>query len=505
MKSPVDVSARARAEALGKAAFLALTLVVSASGNVRGQTADTTGSIPEVAPQAKSDVKSEDVKADEAKPDSAPEAAGPQKPAVNAAIRAALTRAATLSMSADRQSVLRAVDAFYAEHGDAPIFFGSGGWTAQARGVFDRLQKAPEDGLDLRAWRVFSLDAGPDNALATGEVALAQAVAAYAFQASGGRIAPARISKLIDRKPEVVAAAKALEETAGAADADARLASYNPTHPGYRALRDKLASLREGPIVLAEREPSISKRRASDARAPIAAAMTKAAQEADLLANMEMWRWMPRELGADRIMVNVPEFTARLYRGEALVATHRIVVGKPNTPTPLFSDEMQYLVVNPAWYVPQSIIRNEWGGRAQSGFDVVYQNGMMFARQPPGERNALGRLKFIFPNRYAVYMHDTPSRHLFSQAKRAFSHGCMRVDQPLAWAVAILGGPQNGWTEQRIEKMYGKSERRINLPSPLPVHIGYFTRTVDDYGQLHAFDDVYGYAAEVKKRLGVGG
>jgi murein L,D-transpeptidase YcbB/YkuD len=128
----------------------------------------------------------------------------------------------------------------------------------------------------------------------------------------------------------------------------------------------------------------------------------------------------------------------------------------------------------------------------------------MFARQPPGERNALGRLKFIFPNRYSVYMHDTPSRHLFAQAKRAYSHGCMRVDQPAAWAVALLG-PQSGWTEQRIEKLYGKSERRVNLPAPLPIHIGYFTRTVDEFGQLRAFDDVYGYAAEVKKRLGLGG
>jgi murein L,D-transpeptidase YcbB/YkuD len=503
MQSPVDFSARARTDVLGKAALLALAVVVSASASVLGQTtlaANTTAG-------ASSTIAASEVTAENIKAENTPDVMGPQKPAANAAIRAALTRAATLPVSADHRALLRAVDAFYAEHGDAPIFFAAGGWTPQARGVFERLQKAAEDGLDLRAWRVFSLDAGPDSALAAGEVALAQAVAAYAFQASGGRIEPARMSKMIGRQPDVAPAGRVLEETAKAADADAQLASYNPQQPDYRALREKLAALREspGPMLLAARETGRdSRRRANDARAPMAAAVTKAAQEADLLTNMEFWRWMPRDLGTDRIMVNLPEFTARLYRGDKLAATHRIIIGKPNTPTPLFSDRMEYLVVNPVWYVPQSIIRNEWGGRALRGFDVVYQHGMMFARQPPGERNALGRLKFIFPNTYSVYMHDTPSRHLFAQAKRAYSHGCMRVDQPAAWAVAVLG-PENGWTEQRIQKMYGRSERRVNLPAPLPVHIGYFTRAVDENGQLHAYDDVYGYAAEVKKKLGLGG
>jgi murein L,D-transpeptidase YcbB/YkuD len=501
MRSPVEFSARAKAEAFGKAAALALAVVLAAGGTGRGQ---TSGPVSE--PAGGAPPSSSSFAATPAVPTEGAEAYGPRKPAANAAIRAALTKAADQPMSADQRAVLRAVDDFYAQNGDAPIYFGDGGWTAQAHGVFERLQKAPEDGLDLRAWRVYSLDAAPTPALATGEVALAQAVAAYAFQASGGRIEPARITKLIGLKPDVVQADRALEETSKAADADAQLASYNPPHAGYRALRDKLAALRASPasIVLAAQESKESRRRASDARSPVAAATTKAAQEADLLANMEFWRWMPRDLGADRIMVNIPEFAARLYRGEALVATHRIVVGKPETPTPLFSNRMEYLVVNPAWYVPQSIIRKEMMGRDLSGYEVVYQNGLMHMRQPPGERNALGRLKFIFPNAYAVYMHDTPARQLFAQAKRAYSHGCMRVDQPLAWAVALLG-PQSGWTEQRIEKMYGKSERRVNLPAPLPIHIGYFTETVDEDGRLHAFEDVYGYAAEVKKRLGLGG
>jgi len=488
MRSPVDFPARAEAQAL-KAAVLALGVFLAAGGTGRGQTAAD----PPPPPSAENAENAE--------------RAGPQKPAAHAAIRAALIQAADQPMSEAQRAVLRDVDAFYASNGDAPIFFTEAGWTDQARGAFDRLQKAPDDGLDLRAWRVYSLDMAPTPALAAGEVALAQAVAAYAFQASGGRIEPARVNKLIGLRPDVVSAERALTEVSKAADADAQLAAYNPQTPGYQALRGRLGAMRDATasIRFAAQEASRdAKRRASDARSPVAGALARGRQEADLLANMEMWRWMPRELGSDRIMVNVPEYAARLYRGGALAATNRIIVGKPNTPTPLFSDRMEYVVVNPSWYVPQSIVKKEMMGRSLEGYDVVWQNGMMHVRQPPGERNALGRLKFIFPNAYAVYMHDTPSRSLFATTRRAYSHGCMRVDQPLAWAVAVLG-PQSGWSEKRIEKMYGKSERRVDLPEPLPIYIGYFTERVDENGQLQAFEDVYGYAAEVKKRLGLGG
>jgi murein L,D-transpeptidase YcbB/YkuD len=508
MKLPVCFSARAKAAPLGKVAVLALAMALTAGAGGRAhataQDSAATAQDSALAPaEAAPAVAAPAVAAPAAPGENATQVFGPQKPAANIAIRAALDRAAAQPMAADQRAIFRAVDAFYADHGDAPVYFGAEGWTAQARGVFEQLQQAAADGLDLRAWRVYSLDPAPASGLAAGEVALAQAAAAYAFQASGGRIEPWRMSKLIGLRPEVVSVAQALEETSQAADAGAQLASYNPPQQGYRALRDKLAELRANPggARLAATE---HKRRASDARSLAGVAARRATEEADLRVNMEFWRWMPRELGADRIMVNIPEFVARLYRNDQLADTHRIVVGKPNTPTPMFSDRMEYLVVNPSWYVPQSIIRKDMGGRAPNGFDSVWRDGVLHVRQPPGERNALGRIKFIFPNAYAVYMHDTPARHLFAQAKRAYSHGCMRVDQPLQWAVDILGADK-GWTPKRIEKMYGKSERRVTLPAPLPIHIGYFTERVDEAGELHAFADVYGYAAEVRKRLGLGG
>ncbi len=512
----------------GKAAVLALSVLLAAGGTGRGQAAATQTTATQTttpgeirldppaapsspAPKAEPAVALPSAPAPEVKAEAARELYGPQKPAAHQAIRAALIRAAQQQPPAEQRAILRAVDAFYAEHGDAPIFFDQGQWTAQARGVFTRLQKAPEDGLDLRAWKIYSLDPAPEAALAIGEVALAQAVAAYALQASGGRLDPHALSKSIGVRPPVVGAAQALAETAGAADADRQLASYNPAHPGYLALREKLAELRANPAsnLLADAaSKSGNGRRASDARGSPTAPPRGPALEAALLANMEFWRWLPRDLGADRIMVNIPEFMARLYRGETVAAANRIVVGKPDTPTPLFSDKMEYVIVNPSWYVPQSIIRKEMMGKLDAlraqGYEIVYQGGQVHVRQPPGERNALGRIKFIFPNDYAVYMHDTPTRKLFAQSRRAFSHGCMRVDQPLDWAVAILGA-QNGWSAQRIEKMYGKSERRIALPAPLPIHIGYFTLAVDETGALRRFEDLYGYEAGLRRALGLGG
>ena len=479
-----------------KVASATLVLLLSAGGVGRGQAAALAGEMTAAPAAALSTETTID-------------AYGPQKPSANRALRDALSRSGALPLTSSQRAILRAVDAFYAERGDAPLFFDKGQWTAQARGAFERLQKAPDDGLDLRGWRVYSLDPAPEASLALGEAALAQAVAAYAFQASGGRIEPLRISKALGVHPPVVSAAQALEEISKAPDADAKLASYNPVHPGYLALRDKLAKLRASPSanLIAASEHGRRRSDAAASRVPAAAA-PRAMLESELLVNMEFWRWLPRDLGNDRIMVNVPEFMARLYRGEAVASANRIVVGKPDKPTPLFSDQMEYLIVNPSWYVPQSIIRNEMMGKLDAlraqGYQITSVNGQLRVRQPPGERNALGRIKFIFPNDYAVYMHDTPTRRLFSERKRAFSHGCMRVDEPLKWAVAILG-EENGWTEKRIEKMYGKSERRVTLPRPLPVHVGYFTVTVDGAGEMRRFDDVYGYAAETKKLLGLGG
>ena len=199
-----------------------------------------------------------------------------------------------------------------------------------------------------------------------------------------------------------------------------------------------------------------------------------------------------------------------------------MVVGKVDTPTPLFSNTMRYLIVNPVWNVPESIIDKDLlpkdgdaSGIRARGFDVSYRNGKLVVKQPAGERNALGRVKFMFPNDYAVYLHDTPSKALFSTPKRAYSHGCVRVDQPFDFAQSVLNdgaqasgqapGGKMPWSQERLRKLLGDKERTVNLPEPLPIHIEYFTATVDpDSQRLQLRDDVYDYAHKVAVALGQG-
>ena len=189
-----------------------------------------------------------------------------------------------------------------------------------------------------------------------------------------------------------------------------------------------------------------------------------------------------------------------------------MVVGKPDHQTPVFSETMKFIIVNPYWNVPLSIVRKEMMPKlaadpnyfANHGYETVERNGETFVRQPPGDSNALGRIKFMFPNRFSVYLHDTNSRGLFARDERALSHGCVRVDQPFKLAEVILGRDR-GWSEARIARMVGGDERTIMLPTPMPVHVNYFTAFVDDGGELRLRDDVYGYSAKVRAALGLDG
>jgi murein L,D-transpeptidase YcbB/YkuD len=270
-----------------------------------------------------------------------------------------------------------------------------------------------------------------------------------------------------------------LNHLASAKDAGAALAGFNPPHTGYRTLKAKLAEMR--------------------------ASQPGSRLEGDILANMERWRWLPAEMGKRHVWVNVPEYKLRLVRDGRPIHEARVIVGKPETPTPIFSDEMDHAIVNPSWYVPPSIFKNEFHGdpayaRAR-GYDVVYsRNGGITVRQPPGERNALGFIKFMFPNQHAVYLHDTPNRKLFGAEKRAFSHGCVRLDQPFRFGEFVLGSE---WNEPRLRSLIGKGERTIRLPEKIPVHITYFTLTVDEKGELRQIADLYAVNNKVRVALGL--
>jgi murein L,D-transpeptidase YcbB/YkuD len=221
-----------------------------------------------------------------------------------------------------------------------------------------------------------------------------------------------------------------------------------------------------------------------------------------VVANMERWRWYPRDLGQAHVVVNLPDFTLKVMHNAAQVWTTRIVIGKTDMPTPLLSETMKYITINPTWNVPPSIVYNEYLPALQQdptvlermGLKVTYnRDGSVHIYQPPGAANALGRIRFNFPNRFLVYQHDTPDKHMFAHDVRAYSHGCMRVQDPAKYAEALfnIARPSENWTADRVTRMFGSGEQDIQLPVPIWVHLTYQTAFVDEAGKLQTRRDVY--------------
>ena len=228
-----------------------------------------------------------------------------------------------------------------------------------------------------------------------------------------------------------------------------------------------------------------------------------------VIVNMERWRWLPRQLGAPSIgnayvILNIPDYTLKVMQNGAQVWTTKVVTGQPGIhATPLLTETMKFITVNPTWNVPPSIIYNEYLPALQQDPTVLQRMGLKLERardgsihisQPPGEANALGRIRFNFPNKFLVYQHDTPDKNLFARDERAFSHGCMRVQYPDQYAATLLNitEPSGHYTPEKIRSMYGQSEIDLKFPTPIPVNITYQTAFVDDAGKLQFRRDVYG-------------
>jgi len=218
-------------------------------------------------------------------------------------------------------------------------------------------------------------------------------------------------------------------------------------------------------------------------------------------ANMERWRWMPRDLGSRHIIVNVPAFTAALVEDGRVLARQRTVVGARRTPTPQLSARVTGVTINPWWNVPQSIIR-ENGGRFGAGYEVRRgAGGQMSVRQPPGPRNALGRVKIEMPNEHAIYLHDTPAQALFSRPVRAFSHGCIRTQGIRNFAALVLA-PTGEWDRAAIDAAIATGDNRtVPLAEPIPVYIAYFTAAATTDGNIVTYADIYGRDAPVRQAL----
>ena len=245
---------------------------------------------------------------------------------------------------------------------------------------------------------------------------------------------------------------------------------------------------------------------------------------------LERWRWLPESYQNAPIIANIPEFRLRAYdKNFNIGVTMNVVVGKAyGHGTPVFSENMQYAVFRPYWEVPYSITKSEIvphllrdpGYLAKDNLEIVdgKQNvvasgavssdvigqlraGKLFVRQKPGPKNSLGLAKFLFPNSYNVYMHDTPATELFSRSRRDFSHGCVRLEKPAELASWVLHD-NPGWTPERIhEAMNGTTTQQVKLAHPIPVLIVYATVVVLEDGQVHFYDDIYGHDAELEKAL----
>ena len=229
-----------------------------------------------------------------------------------------------------------------------------------------------------------------------------------------------------------------------------------------------------------------------------------------LLVNMERMRWMPPHREGKRLVANIPEFRLYVYEGEKEMFSMKIVVGKAASKTVVFNDRLKHVVFSPYWNIPRSIVRNEILPAMKRDPGYLSRNnmeqtgtsgGLPIIRQKPGASNALGRVKFIFPNSYNIYFHDTPAKSLFQQERRAFSHGCIRLNEPKRLAEYLLQD-QPGWTEKQIaDAMYAGKEKWVPLNNPVAVIISYFTAWVDDEGMLNFREDIYGHDRALAEKL----
>jgi murein L,D-transpeptidase YcbB/YkuD len=505
---------------------------------------------------------------------------------VASALEASLDAARVATRAEAGGELFDALQRFYVARSFRPLWIADAGPTGAARALADVLAHAADDGLEPADYRVAEigrgLDRRDDAALADLELLLSHGLVRYGRDLSAGRVSPSRADPEHHLEPEA-APAEALLSQAGNDDVGTYLATLAPRSREYARLKAALAAHRAiaaaggwGTVPAGETlKPGMRDPRVAALRRRLAGSGDIAVQAAEpelyddalkaavrhfqyrhglgvdgavgkgtltalnvpvearieqILLNMERRRWMTDEPGESYVFVNLADFTLKLVNGERTILDMRVVVGKPYHRTPVFSDLMRYIVVNPYWTVPPSIARNEILPKLRQEPDyLAKQNMKLFAdwtassgeiqpgsvdwskvskagfgyklRQEPGEGNALGRLKFMFPNRFNIYLHDTPSRQLFKQTVRSFSHGCIRVEQPVRLAATLLRG-QKGWSEAEIEAAIGSGERLVvNLAKPLPVHITYLTAWVNKDGSAHFRDDIYGRDKRLARAL----
>ncbi|MDX2307249.1 MAG: L,D-transpeptidase family protein [Hyphomicrobium sp.] len=460
------------------------------------------------------------------------------------------------------------------------------GLTPNGRALLGELQSADAFGLDPSRLDLpeTPLDGASEAVLSDAEASLAFSAVLYADHARGGRVDPSQLSFWLDQRPRGLYVSDVFRAIDMAGDPVAGLRSFHPQHPQFERLRraylaergviarNAFATIPEGPdVAVGERHADValirarlekpasdpadsdlldrglmraiqrfmseggygrarriddSVRQALNRPEPVRYSGNRARIN-KLLVNMERWRLMPEDMGALYVWNNLPEFQTRVVKAGEVIHQERIIIGKPNTQTPVFSDEMSHIDFNPEWGVPESIkIRQllprlrggDTGVLARRNMRIKYDDGtirdpkrirwakqdirMVPIVQGPGPGNPLGRVKFMFPNGHSVYMHDTPDKYLFDSSERTFSHGCIRVRNPQRFAEVILGEVER-WSVQDVARVLKntKDTMRVRLKHRIPVHNTYFTMWVNADGSIVDFRDVYSHDARIGDAL----
>ena len=522
-------------------------------------------------------------------PGAAPAAAAPATDPIVDEVRQQLAQPARGNVDrGDRAALV----AYYAEASAAPLWVKADGFAPRARHALAEIRRAEDWGLSVAAFELPQLASGETRAaaLAAAEIKLSLAALEYARHARGGRLDPSQVSRSFDQKPTLldpkdVMAALAATDTPGS-----YLQGLHPKHPQFERLRQALIrapaggsrpdasaepaiELPNGPTLrpgmehphiaflrqrlevparagarevyddaLAEAVMAFQRQKGIRPADGVVSSRTRAALNGGarpaeispasdlqrIIANMERWRWLPEDLGKLYVWDNIPEFTTRVVKNGRLLHQAKIIVGKPDTQTVMFSANMRYVVFGPEWGVPDSIKLKEilpylrpggygiFGGFGGTDTRVLERHNLRVSYngrpvdasqvdwsqvdirrftfiQPPGASNVLGAVKFRFPNKHDIYMHDTPQRELFEKPVRAFSHGCMRVQNPGKLAEILLA-EDKGWSAEHVRDLMARGgNNEITLSTQIPVHVTYFTAVAGEDGHVKFHADLYGH------------
>ena len=419
------------------------------------------------------------------------------------AIRTLTTAAAPpwVDRSPVGQRLWKVEQAFYQSRDYLPAWVDGVETTAHWKDLIQQLKHSATHGLDPARYRAEEFEAlraqsqdkirgtqFPIDRVPELDARMTYAYLQYAADLLGWSHSPREVHRNWLANPKQEDLAARLADAVANNRVRASLEELAPTHPQYKGLREALAQEQSTPTGHGDQ----------------------------IRMNMERWRWAPHDLGERYILVNVPAYVMQVMEGEQPVLSMRVIVGDPEHQTPLFSDEMTYVVFSPFWNIPPDILREETLPRLARDPDFLRRNNLEVVgtsgegeeidpasidwndesatrnirlRQRPGDDNALGLVKFIFPNNFNVYLHDTPSDRLFFKERRCLSHGCIRIEDPIAMANYVMRD-QPEWTETRIRSaMSAGREQTVKLKSPIPVHIGYWTAWVEPDGKTVTYTD----------------